>query len=551
MYAPTYSDERRLTLAFIAIVVALVLGFSLTLGLGIWWGTTTSSRARVEHARVRAHARDTRGEHVPLGRSARPECGAGQHYDEQVELCGPLFPAPLAFVGPLMDPRYTACDVSFERMMCGGGGAPGGGLSSTGGARGTSWATLRHRKLAERLLQSEPFYRACTGARGTTSARRETAMEYRHVLERLMGSADLQTPADLPALWGRLTRAGYAEAAGAPFTLHRRQGTWYLEMPRATLERMHAMPEHTLYAALQTNGPISYGVVELQQRMQYVMETTQALYHVMSTTTQEPAYRVVPFAELPMPTPWSWSLYLGSVSAPDPEELVAVADLPYLEALPTQALSRLTIHHWRAWHELHIAQSHSGHVAVGNVEVVTEHCLNLTLALLPERVNALLIASVPLEEWRKTEAEVTALAARFGRAVRIIPDRECPLSFNADRFDHNINAVRAWRWAQEQTAPLVDPTLMMLGWQDVRPPLFDLQYGEVSRLAIFGQHLVGFDTLAPLAWDALPSTADRQHFLMVWAQALCGSADHIIDDTLRGTAAFCETMGCHAGQGMY
>jgi len=536
MYAPTYSDERRLTLAFIAIVVVLAVGFALTLALGIWWGTSTSHRARAEHARSRARSSD----YVPLGRGALPECGAGQYYDEQVALCGPLFPAPLAFVGPLMDPRYTACDVSFERMMC-GGGAP----AQSAGARATTWATLRHRKLAERLLQAEPFYRSCVGARGTTSARRETAMEYRHVLERLVSPADLQTPADLPALWGRLARAGYAEAAGAPFALHRRQGTWYLEAPRETLERMHVMPEHALYAALQVNGPITYGVVELQQRMQYVMETTQALYHVMSTTSV--GYTAVPFSELPMPVAaaWSWSLYLGSVSAPDADELVAVSDLPYLEALGT-TLSALTIHHWRAWHEFHIAQAHGGHVTVGAAD-----CLNLTLALLPERVNALLIGSVPPDEWRKTEAEVMALAARLGRAVRIVPDRDCPLTFNADRFDHNLNAARAWRWAREQTGALVDPALQTLGWQDVRPPLFNLGYGEVSRLAIFGQHLSDFDTLTAVAWEALPAMGDRQHFLMVWAQALCGSATAIIDDTLRGTAAFCETMGCHAGQGMY
>jgi len=161
---------------------------------------------------------------VALGGATTVVCGPGQFYDSTItETCAPQFPAPLAFVGALMDSRYTACDISFERLMCGG--------AASDSPRALQYAELRYRRALRKALrqQASPWWRSCLGR----PQRHETLIEYKHVAERILG--DLFVPADLPAAWGRLARAGYEEAAGSPFMLHKRDGQWYLSAPSTTI----------------------------------------------------------------------------------------------------------------------------------------------------------------------------------------------------------------------------------------------------------------------------------------------------------------------------
>jgi len=546
----TPSQRNALTALYVLGALIVVAAFLAGLFALVWWGTDHSQRARAEFARV--HSARQAASPTPV--QSVTSCIAGQGVDAGV--CAPLFPAPLAFVGAIMDSRYSACDVSFERMMCGGWRGPSN-------QRALGYAASRFRRLALRALEqaADPLYRSCVGARGTPSARRETAIEYRHVVETLLG--DLHIDADLPALWGRLARAGYQDSAGAPLTLHKRLGTWYLSAPTALVEWSHALSESRLFQLMQT-GPVLYGAVELQQRMQLFIETTQALYHHLGSTGRDHLI-AVPFGDLPQT--WPWPLYLAGIAAPDPLELVVCDDLAFAEWVLSPQLARtLTVNNWRAWHEFHLGQAHGGHRSSGEQD--NEDCLNLTLALAPELVNAALLRTVEPSDWHKIEVESAQLAARVlsgsRREVNILPGRVCEVaaSMSPDRFDHNVNLVRAWRWSAEQVAPLQPSNALNVEWPLLNFPILRLGYGEVSKFAIFGAALhwqaqgrsnmsAALETLIPIAWEALPLTTDRQHFFMVWAQAYCDTPGIDVDAILRGNAAFRDTMGCHEGQGMY
>jgi hypothetical protein len=545
---------QRTTLGAILVLFALLATaiFIAALSSLIWWGTAHTRQVRAEFQRK--HEARELGRPSVAQRDAN--CVAGQYVDSAPGAggaCSPYFPAPLAFVNAIMDARYTACDVSFERLMCGGWLAPDN-------QRALGYAQLRYRRMARYALEQsgDPFYRACVTARGTASARRETTIEYRHVVETLL--ADLYVASDLPAMWGRLTRAGYTESAGAPLTLHKRQSVWYLSSPVTLIEWTHALSESRLYQLLQS-GPIAYNVVELQQRMQLIMQTAQTLYHQRyrggGGGGEAESLIAVPFEELPQS--WPWSLYLRGVTPPNPGELIVCDDLAFLQ-WALGAGNTLTIHNWRAWHEFHLAQAHQGHLPTPDMD-----CLNLTLAVVPELVNAALIRMVDAREWQKTETEALQLATLLlpDHTVRVVPQRVCEVqaSMSPDRFDHNMNLVRSWRWAQEQTAPLLAPNTLDLAWWLVRPPLFNLAYGLPSRLGIFGAALLhqaldrdmrlAIERLTPSAWRELPLTGDRQHFFMVFAQAFCATPGIDVDAALRNTSAFREVMGCHQGQAMY
>ncbi len=469
---------------------------------------------------------------------ATATCGPGQVYDAAiVRGCVPLFPTPLAFVGAIMDARYTACDESFERMMCGSVDEP----------RALRYAELRYHKQTVAALEqrASPWWKACMGR----PVRSEATIEYKHMVERMLG--DIYVAADLPAAWGRLNRAGYAEAAGAPFALHRRAAQWYLSVPGALLDRAHGLGEGQLYQLLQA-GPVAYNVVELQQRIGYLVETAQVLQHHRSGNNIGPV--VVRFSDLSQR--WPWALYLGGVSPPEPDEMIIADDLPYLEWI-LESSSVLTVHHWRAWLEFHLAQAHRGHVAVSSPDA----CINMTFAMVPEIAHSSLIASSSLGDWSKIEAEVQHLGNFLLGGVRVLSQRACPVeaSMSPDRFDHNVNLVRAWRWAQEQTASSpADDSVFDVTWPLLQHPLYNPAYGQVSKYAIFGTALLyqhnhhnltaALAQLIKRVWPLLPLTADRQHLFMVFAQAFCGEG---VDDALRATPEFSEVFGCHEGQAMW
>ena len=477
---------------------------------------------------------------VALGGATTVVCGPGQFYDSTVtETCAPQFPAPLAFVGALMDSRYTACDISFERLMCGG--------AASDSPRALQYAELRYRRALRKALrqQASPWWRSCLGR----PQRHETLIEYKHVAERILG--DLFVPADLPAAWGRLARAGYEEAAGSPFMLHKRDGQWYLSAPSTTILELG---EGQFFQALQA-GPIAYNVIELQQRIGYLVQMAQVLHRHRSS---ESITSVVHFSDLP--SNWPWSLYLGSTQPPAPEDLIICDDLQYVEwVLQNADKPPLSVHHWRAWLEFHVAQAHRGHVAISE-----DQCMLLTLALAPEIANNALMATVI--DMNKVEVEVKQLGDHLleGKGgVSVLPQRRCPVeaSMSPDRFDHNVNLIRAWRWAMQQTAQ--EPNLaFVVDWPLLQPPLFNVAYGEVSKYAIFGTTLLyarqGLNNMTgPLqdvvrrVWPLIPTDGDRQHFFMVFAQAFCNTPGINVDDVLRRIPEFSEVFGCYPGQGMY
>lgn len=534
-------ERLGVSCAFVAVVAGVVAIFVSVIVAGIWVGTHHSFRARTHHARVtkRDHTGDS---------SANRACGPGE-VRESDGGCVPHFPAPLAFVGPIMDARYTACDVSFASMMC-------GGWQGDPTMRAMGYANSRyHSTVAKELARSNhAFYRACL-TRGSQAAKRETAIEFRHVVDTLLG--DLRVAADLPAAWGRVNRAGYADSAGAPFSLRKRGGAWYLGVPGALLDWVHGMSEGRIYQLLQS-GPVPYNVVEMQQRIQYIVQVAQTLQHHRSTTALAPV--AVPFSDLPQS--WPWTLYLAGAAAPDASDLVICDDLEYATWALSSASREVEVFAWRAWIEFHLAQEHAGHLPIsGPLEAA-----NLTLALVPESVHAMLIATLDQRQWQKVQAETLGIAQQLvdltTTRVNIVPDRDCAVqaSFSPDRYDHNVNLVRAWRFAveQQQHDDFQYETLSV-SWKLVQPPLFNLGYNAASKWAIFGgalartmpQH-VSFARLVRAAWadPGIATTAERQHFFMVWAQAFCDQAA-ALDDTLRSTPEFSQVMGCYSGQGMY
>lgn len=152
-------------------------------------------------------------------RHARSQCGVGETWDAEVSLCGPTQHLPLALDPSIMNSSIKACD-SFYDSMC--------GRYMSGHTNENRAFTYGWKRTRERLRQiirnstgvsstgvssaGSRFYSACL-ARGTASSARESLLEYKHLVEVVVGN--LRSHADLPSALGRLARYGYT----SPFAI--------------------------------------------------------------------------------------------------------------------------------------------------------------------------------------------------------------------------------------------------------------------------------------------------------------------------------------------
>lgn len=306
---------------------------------------------------------------------------------------------------------------------------------------------------------------------------------------------------------------------------------------------VHDAGEGRVYQILQA-GPVSYNVVELQQRIQHLVSIGQKLKHHLTSDMDEP--RFVAFRHL---KDWDWQSFMefSSSALPSEDTTIQVDDLSFVQWIIQDRLA-ISLVEWRVWLEFCIAYQHQGHKA-------SPSCLNNSISLLPESVDAAILGSVNVPT-----AEIATLVRQLDPAaaptMAEIHGFHSSGRLSPDMYDHNVNIIRSWRAIQDvERGVAADLTLA-----DLLPPLYKQEYGDISKWALFGTHFFlrrhgnltqALGEITRYAWPLLPQPADRQHFFMVWAQAYCTANRSVIDGAVRGMPAFVETMGCHAGQGMY
>jgi hypothetical protein len=491
---------------FIMVVSTVTMIFLVAIFGTVWAG---------RHTHVSSKA-DILARHAKTVISPTTNCGPGYAYDADENACAPRYPAPLAMVGAIMDSRFTACGISFSAMMC--------GVVPPDRQSVHDYATQRHRALALRRLQqtNDVFYHSCLG-RGTPAAKRETSIEYRHIIDTLLG--DLRVSADLPLTWGRMNRAGFL---GAPFRFH--LSTAHITADAVTMiDMVHDAGEGRLYQLLQA-GPISYNVVELQQRILHLVSIGQKLKHHQSVAHES---RTVAFRHIQT---WDWPLFLQTTMLPAEDATIQVDDLTFVQWIIQEAATSISVAEWRVWLEFCIAYQHQGHV-------VSPSCLNNSLGVLPESVNAAILSAVDANQWLKAQSEIHMLPG--GLTTSIATTFHSAASLSPDMYDHNVNRAiqRDGDASSGEAIALVD----------MLPPLYNVAYNDVSKLAIWGTNYylrqsnltTALQRIVQFAWPLLPQTSDRQHFFMVWAQAWCTANRSVVDDAIRDVPEFAQVMGCH------
>jgi predicted metalloendopeptidase len=133
----------------------------------------------------------------------RTACALGENFDSDLGICVPIFRAPVALEGAIIDATKPACD-SFFNMMCGKWTG-----QHVNEHRTFSYAYHANQVILKRLiLETLPlhdFHTSCTSA---TTQKKESELEFRHQIEVIAGDW-MRSAADLPRSFGLLARAGY------------------------------------------------------------------------------------------------------------------------------------------------------------------------------------------------------------------------------------------------------------------------------------------------------------------------------------------------------
>lgn len=139
-------------------------------------------------------------------RHARGQCGVGETWDAEVSLCAPTQHLSLALDPAIMNTSIKVCD-SFYDSMC---GRYISGHTNENRAFTFGWKKTRER--LKQMMTGNRFYAACQ-SRGTQASAKESLLEYKHLLEVIVGN--IRAHADIPPALGRLARYGYT----GPFSI--------------------------------------------------------------------------------------------------------------------------------------------------------------------------------------------------------------------------------------------------------------------------------------------------------------------------------------------
>jgi predicted metalloendopeptidase len=304
-------------------------------------------------------------------KTLKTECTlAGEVFDAEANMCGPIFHAPLALDASIMDPNVNACD-SFYGATCGIWRQ-----QHTNANRAFTYAYLVNMERVKKMITQEvsttgvgvgvpptpplnDFYTSCLAPN-----RKETILEYKHAVEVILGG--MRTHADLPTVFGRLAQFGYT--APWAFSIERHPTEPRL-LPVISLDMfpVAAMSDGQVYQLLaDTRDMTNYNILELQQRIQSVLAINRALRdRVSAHPTPDGQGLIVPFSTLIQD--WNlraytpvrgWNLYFQALDGASlrflPQQDFWVENVDYINWLLGQGIAAFTIQDWRAYVEFSI-----------------------------------------------------------------------------------------------------------------------------------------------------------------------------------------------------
>lgn len=309
-------------------------------------------------------------------RHTRASCTVGESWDPVLELCAPLFRAPLALDATIMNTTMHTCD-SFYGSMCGRYMAS---HLNENRAFSYGWRRIRARM---RLMvanatnapvgPAQAMYRACL-ARGSPASQKESRLEFRHLVEHVV--TPIRSHADLPTALGRLARMGYT----GPFALSMERHPleprvlpfWSPDgFPDPLLDEgrlfqlLQAWRAVTEYNSIQETHLIE-GVLRVSRLLSMHRKAAENVTNYGDYVSRVFPSHVVRFAEwMPDPTSggayaaWSWERYFqaldGNALRFEPTTLMWAPDAAYLRWFIAQEGWRtLSVTDWRSWIEFSI-----------------------------------------------------------------------------------------------------------------------------------------------------------------------------------------------------
>jgi predicted metalloendopeptidase len=320
----------------------------------------------------------------------RSECTQGEAFDGEIGMCAPTYHAPLAFDGSIMDHATQHCD-SFYQAMCGRWNA-----EHTNDNRAFSYGYHKNQQRIKKLISYETqyshgvllagpssssitdFYRSCITAT-IDRHKKDQVLEHKHMIHKILGGAS--SVADMPAVFGKLARAGYT----SPFV-------W-------SIERHPTKPQ--IIPLLVADGfPLDLSETEVYRiykhsqevhqlnilEMDHQIESVLAISRALRMNNRRPVSSIVDYGkyvaeELPsdlipfgdLTQAWNvrghstmgsaWNVYFqeldGSGLRFHHDQITWVIDKPYFDWLFEFGLAQFTFRQWRAYAEFSIL--YNGH----------------------------------------------------------------------------------------------------------------------------------------------------------------------------------------------
>jgi hypothetical protein len=485
----------------------------------------------------------------------RTYCVTGELFNTTLGMCVPELHVPASFDLNLMaqQPAVSPCE-SLERNMC------GRWLSSHEDEHRT-FSSIYHKNkayyLREAVLNNKKgaraFYDSCMMLiDNPIGSMRESKIEYQHQKDVILG--DFRYLTDIPVVLGRLLRAGFS----GPFVFSRRHDDKLAITPDGLTTSLTERQIEQLL--ISTRATITnYNVIHLQEHVQAILKIAAALRtnarSVVSLSTnfvERPLLQVWKLRGFQDVTN-GWSQIFQEMKITSQETVIMMPETGMQEylswLLSERGIASFTVPEWRAFFEFSIlfnsfqfkprlppddftafAEKHPSSTTKRNLEplllpedqrvtrpVKEARCIRLTQHLLPgliaptsfqqedaitklvNNVRAALLETILETTWLndRDRAQLTGKIQAIRLEQAVPPAEPFAERLAADRYDHNMNLIRAHRVLQEPrhyTIPFatVSPhysyrsnTLYVPPWI-LQFPLYDDRMSLVSAYASLG-----------------------------------------------------------------